>query len=47
MVHYLVKFFQQRDIFICDYLAEIKVCHGQLYTLYMTSNLHLEKWPIS
>jgi hypothetical protein len=33
-VHYLVKFSQQRDIFICDYLGAVKVCQGQLYTLY-------------
>jgi hypothetical protein len=33
-VHYLVKFSQQQDIFICDYLAAVKVCQGQLYELY-------------
>jgi hypothetical protein len=33
-VHYLVKFSQQRDVFICDYLAAVKVCQGQLYSLY-------------
>jgi hypothetical protein len=33
-VHYLIKFSQQRDVFICDYLAAVKVCQGQLYSLY-------------
>jgi hypothetical protein len=33
-IHYLVKFSQQRDVFICDYLAAVKVCQGQLYSLY-------------
>jgi hypothetical protein len=34
-LHYLVKFSQQRDVFICDYLAAVKVCQGQLYSLYL------------
>jgi hypothetical protein len=33
-VHCLVKFSQERDIFICDYLAAVKVYQLQLYQLY-------------
>jgi hypothetical protein len=30
----LVKFSQQRDIFICDYMAAVRVCQAELYELY-------------
>ncbi len=33
-VHSLIKFSQQRKIFVCDYVAMIKVYQGQLYGLY-------------
>jgi hypothetical protein len=29
-VHYLAKFFQARDIFICDFMQAIKVCQDEL-----------------
>jgi hypothetical protein len=31
----LLKFVQRRDIFICDFIAVVKVCQGQLYTHYI------------
>jgi hypothetical protein len=40
-VHYLVKFSQHRDIFICDFLGAIKVCQRQLYHCISTCNLFL------
>jgi hypothetical protein len=33
-LHYLVRYSQQWNVFICDYLAVVKVCQGQLYSLY-------------
>jgi hypothetical protein len=33
-IDYLVQFAQQQDIFICDLVADIKICQRQLYTLY-------------
>lgn len=33
-IHFLVIFSHQCDIFICDYLAVVEVCQGQLYSLY-------------
>jgi len=29
---------QQHDVFICDIVVAIKVCHGQLYSLYNDGN---------
>ncbi len=34
----LVQFAQHRDVFICDLMVAIKVCHGQLYSLYNDGN---------
>jgi hypothetical protein len=30
----LITFSQKRDVFICDFIGAVKVCEGQLYTLY-------------
>jgi hypothetical protein len=30
VVHYLIKLFQARDIFMCDFMQAIKVCHEEL-----------------
>ena len=30
----LVSFAQKRDVYICDFLGALKVCQGQLYSMY-------------
>ncbi len=30
----LITFSQKRDVFICDFIDAMKMCEGQLYTLY-------------
>ena len=30
----LITFSQKRDVFICDFIGAVKVCEGQLYSLY-------------
>jgi hypothetical protein len=34
IVHVLIKFFQKRNLFVCGYVATIKVCKSQLYSLF-------------
>jgi hypothetical protein len=37
IIHPLIKFVQKWDVFVCDYVATIKICQGQLNSHY--SNL--------
>jgi len=37
-IDFLVQFARQCDVFICDLVAIVKVCHGQLYSLYNDGN---------
>jgi hypothetical protein len=30
----LITFSHKRDVFICDFIGAVKVCEGQLYTMY-------------
>ncbi len=30
----LITFAQKRDVYICDFVAAVKVCQGQLYSMY-------------
>lgn len=30
----LITFSQKRDVFICNFIGAVKVCEGQLYTMY-------------
>ncbi len=34
IVHALIKFTQKIDVFVCDYVATINICQGQLYFQY-------------
>jgi len=38
IVHALIKFFQKRNVFVCGYVATIKVCKPQLYSLFNDPN---------
>ncbi len=38
IVHALIKFFQKRNVFVCSYVATIKVCKSQLYSLFNDPN---------
>jgi hypothetical protein len=38
IVHALIKFFQKRNVFICGYVATIKVCKSQLSSLFNDPN---------
>lgn len=38
IVHALIKFFQKRNVFVCGYVATIKVCKSQLYSLFNDPN---------
>jgi len=31
----LVTFAQKQDVFVCDFIAALKIAEGQLYTLYI------------
>jgi hypothetical protein len=33
-IDFLVQFAQQHDVFICDLVVVVKICHGQFYFLY-------------
>jgi hypothetical protein len=33
-VHALIKFAQYRNVFVCDLVATIKVCQGDVYNMY-------------
>jgi hypothetical protein len=39
-IHALIKFAQKWDGFVCDFVAAIKICQGQLYSHY--SNLDIK-----
>jgi hypothetical protein len=34
-MHVLIKFAQMGDVFVCDLVATIKVCEGDLYNMYL------------
>jgi len=34
----LVTFAQKRDVYVCDFLAALKTCQGQLYSMYEDSS---------
>jgi hypothetical protein len=38
IVHVLIKFFQKRNVFVYGYMATIKVCKSQLYSLFNDPN---------
>lgn len=38
ITHILIKLSQQKTVFVCDYMATIKVCQGQFYGLYNDPN---------
>ncbi len=38
IVHVLIKFFQKKNVFVCGYVATIKVCKSQLYSLFNDPN---------
>ena len=42
----LVIFSQPRDIFVCDYLIAVKVCQGQLYTLYYDPSTCFQQYSL-
>jgi hypothetical protein len=33
-IHVLIKFAQKKKEFVCDFIAAIKICQGQLYSHY-------------
>jgi hypothetical protein len=39
-MHVLIKFVYMKDVFVCDLVAIIKVCQGDMYNMYLkqTSN---------
>ncbi len=39
-VHALIKFAQMWDVFVCDLVAVIKVCQGDMYNIYLEQNLN-------
>jgi hypothetical protein len=34
LVHALIKFAQSKNVFVCDLVATIKVCQGDVYNMY-------------
>jgi len=49
IVDLLVTFVQRRDVYICDFVATLKIAKGQLYTLYVdktTSYATDEFWAL-
>jgi len=38
-VDLLVTFAQKRDVYICNFVAALKIAEGQLYTLYVDTLL--------
>jgi hypothetical protein len=34
-IYVLIKFAQMRDVFVCDLVAAIKVCQGDMYNMYL------------
>lgn len=34
-IHSLIKFAQQRNVFISDFIAAVKICQGELYMMYI------------
>ncbi len=34
IVHVLIKFLQQKDVFVCNYITTIKMCQVHIYELY-------------
>lgn len=35
VVHSLIKFAQERDVYVCDYVVVVKQCQLQIYKLYL------------
>jgi hypothetical protein len=33
-MHSLIKFAQLRDVFVCDFIAIVKICEGDVYWIY-------------
>jgi hypothetical protein len=42
-VNALIKFAQGRDIFICDFVATIKICQVDLYMMYSYSSNNYQR----
>ncbi len=34
IIHFLIKFAQLHDVFICDFIIAIKICEGDVYHMY-------------
>ncbi len=45
-IHALVKFAQMKDVYVCDLVAAIKVCQGDIYMMYcdQTSKFALDNF---
>jgi hypothetical protein len=43
----LMKFVQSKSVFVCDYIAAIKICQGNLYKMYndFNTSFQLENFP--
>jgi hypothetical protein len=33
-MHSLIKFAQLQDVFVCDFIATVKICNGDVYQMY-------------
>jgi hypothetical protein len=39
-MHVLIKFAKMKDVFVCDLVAAIKVCQGDLYNMYLEKSFN-------
>ncbi len=43
IVHFLIKFAQLHDMFMCDFIAIVQICEGDVYWMYCDIHSFLKK----